>query len=55
MLLPVRCSNRQGGGERSIQLGACACVGEAVPQTITDGVSLIYSWPPWACLYYMHD
>ena len=39
MVLPVVCSNRKGGGERSIRLRERACVGEAVPQTITEGVT----------------
>ena len=34
MTLPVVCSNRQGGGERSIRLRAC--VAKAIPQTITE-------------------
>ena len=41
MVLPVVCSNRRGGGERSIRLRACAYVGEAVPRTITEGVTVL--------------
>ena len=33
--------NMQGGRERSIRLHACACVGKAVPQTITEGVTVL--------------
>ena len=69
MVLPVVCSNRQGGGERSIRLRACvwacvrvgvracgrACVAEAVPQTITEGVTVLvlFMTPLWAA--YIHD
>ena len=41
MVLPVIGSNRQGEGERSIRLRARARVGEVVPQTITEGVTVL--------------
>ena len=43
MVFPVACSNRQGGGEKSIRLHAWAraCVGETVPQTITEGATVL--------------
>ena len=40
VVLPVMYSSRQSGGKRSIRLPAWACVGEAIPQTVTEGVFL---------------
>ena len=57
MVLPVVCSNRQGGGESGIRLRACGrtCVAEAVPQTITEGVTVLVllMTPLWAA--FIHD
>ena len=58
MVLPVVCGNRQGGGRGVFDcVRACgrACVAEAVPQTITEGVTVLvlFMTPLWDT--YIHD